>query len=112
MITILSFSFKNQAPYGYNIIDCRAIKNNPHSNPEYHGLDASDIGLREYVLKDPRAKSLLQDALQAYIKGAERIAFGCSYGQHRSVVMAREFKRMLDVPAVLQHRDLIGVNYE
>jgi len=76
---------------------------NPFYIPELRPLTGSDPQVREYVLRHPATKAflghvvpLLRFALPRYEeekKARLGLAFGCTGGRHRSVVIADEVAR-------------------
>jgi len=106
LVTCLAFAFKNGIPEGSAwVVDTRFL-DNPYWVPELRDLDGRDQRVREYVLGQPAAATLL-DGLEATLAPllpayAERgrteltVAFGCTGGRHRSVALAAEFARRLD----------------
>jgi hypothetical protein len=105
LVTCLAFAYKNGIPEGSAwVIDTRFL-DNPYWVPELRELDGRDPRVREYVLGQAAAGSLLDGLeatlvplLAAYaVRGRMEltIAFGCTGGHHRSVALAAEFARRL-----------------
>jgi RapZ C-terminal domain len=105
LVTCLAFAYKNGIPEGSAwVIDTRFL-DNPYWVPELRSLDGRDPRVRDYVLRQAPAGALL-DGLEAtlvplFAAYAERgrmeltVAFGCTGGRHRSVVVAAEMARRL-----------------
>ena len=105
LVTCLAFAYKNGIPEGSAwVIDTRFL-DNPYWVPELRPLDGRDPRVRDYVLRQAPAGALL-DGLEATLVPllgayAERgrmeltVAFGCTGGRHRSVVVAAEMARRL-----------------
>ncbi len=120
LVTCLAFGFKNGIPEDCAwMVDVRFL-DNPYWVPELRPLDGHDERVRSYVLGQPPAARLL-DGLEAavvpllgeYRRSARSrltIAFGCTGGRHRSVVLAAEMARRLggveDVEVELRTREL------
>jgi UPF0042 nucleotide-binding protein len=117
--TIMSFGYKHGLPLDTDlVIDCRFLPN-PHWVEELRSLRGTDVAVREYVMAQPVTEEFLDDLaalltllLPSYIaegKSYLTIAFGCTGGQHRSVVIAEEIARRLRQdqydPKVV-HRDI------
>jgi UPF0042 nucleotide-binding protein len=103
--TIMSFGYKHGLPLDTDVvIDCRFLPN-PHWVDELRPLRGTDDEVREYVMaQDVTAafleglSNMLELLLPAYIaegKSYLTIAFGCTGGHHRSVVIAEEIARRL-----------------
>jgi len=100
LITCLAFGYKRGIPDGAAwVVDVRLL-DNPYWVDELRPLDGRDARVRDYVLNQPAARDLL-DNLERTLKNAlphyrQRgrsqliVAFGCTGGRHRSVVMASE----------------------
>lgn len=116
---IVSFGYKHGLPLDVDIVlDCRFLPN-PHWVDELRPLTGIDEPVRRYVLSQAEARDLLthlDDLLGLLLPGyvAEgksylTIAFGCTGGRHRSVVIADEIASRLRergfAPAVV-HRDV------
>ncbi|HEY7198895.1 MAG TPA: RNase adapter RapZ [Candidatus Dormibacteraeota bacterium] len=103
LVTCLAFAFKNGIPEGSAwVVDGRFL-DNPYWVPELRDLDGRDPRVRDYVLCQPAAATLL-DGLEATLvpllpayRGRTELtlAFGCTGGRHRSVVLAAEMARRL-----------------
>lgn len=98
-VSLQSFSYKRGLPRSVDMIfDCRFLKN-PYWEPDLKDLDGTDARVAEHVMSDPRFEPfaektvdlalLLLPAYRDEGKSYFSIAFGCTGGQHRSVVMAQ-----------------------
>ncbi len=105
MISSISFGFKNGVPTEADLVfDVRFLPN-PHFVPEFRKLTGKDPKVAKYVRQFPQTKEFLDKAaemlkflLPHYIsegKSYLTVAFGCTGGQHRSVFIAEEIKKML-----------------
>jgi UPF0042 nucleotide-binding protein len=103
--TIISFGYKHGLPLDTDlVIDCRFLPN-PHWVDELRPLRGTDVEVRNYVMEQSVTAKFLDDLaallgllLPAYIaegKSYLTIAFGCTGGHHRSVVIAEEIERRL-----------------
>ncbi|MEX2292595.1 MAG: RNase adapter RapZ [Acidimicrobiales bacterium] len=116
---VVSFGYKHGLPLDVDIVlDCRFLPN-PHWVDELRPLTGLDEPVRRYVLSQTSAQDLLtrlDDLLgllmPAYVaegKSYLTVAFGCTGGHHRSVVIAEEVAAILRsrgyLPTVL-HRDV------
>ncbi len=106
LVTCLAFAYKNGAPSeAALLIDARFL-DNPYWVPELRDLTGRDPDVADFVLKQPAARRLLDDMERMVTelvplyqeKGRMHIvvAFGCTGGRHRSVVLASELARRLD----------------
>jgi UPF0042 nucleotide-binding protein len=97
-VSVQSFSYKRGLPRSVdNVFDCRFLQN-PYWQPALRALNGKDVDVAAYVRADPNFEgfcTLVRDLslhlLPAYRdegKSNLTIAFGCTGGQHRSVVMA------------------------
>jgi UPF0042 nucleotide-binding protein len=117
--TIMSFGYKHGLPLDTDlVIDCRFLPN-PHWVDELRPLRGTDPEVHDYVMSQPVTGEFLDDLsamlrllLPAYIaegKSYLTVAFGCTGGHHRSVVIAEEIARRLQddgyEPKVV-HRDI------
>jgi rhodanese/phosphatase family RapZ-like protein len=120
LVTCLAFAFKKGIPEGAAwVVDVRML-DNPYWVEELRPLDGRDPRVREFVVSQQAAKDLL-DNMERTLRAAvphyrERgrselvVAFGCTGGRHRSVVMAHEMsmrlQKMDDVDVEFRTRDL------
>ncbi|MEO1640762.1 MAG: RNase adapter RapZ [Pseudomonadota bacterium] len=104
-LTIHSFSYKRGLPRGMDIVmDCRFLQN-PHWEEHLRAKDGRDPDVAAYVAADPRfgaffdqVKALIDLQLPAHKdegKAHLSIGFGCTGGQHRSVMMAERIASAL-----------------
>lgn len=119
-ITFLSFGFRFGVPSEADLVmDVRFI-NNPFYDETLKELDGCDPKIIEYVMSDESAQSfiikftnLLKFLLPQYLakegKSHLTVAFGCTGGKHRSVVIAHEMANKLredGFEATIVHRDI------
>lgn len=104
-VRILSFGFKYGPPVDADLVfDVRFLKN-PYFVPELKRLPGTDPRVRDYVLGLPETHELLDRTLgfleyvvpKYEIEGKSylTIAFGCTGGMHRSVVVAEHVAQAL-----------------
>jgi UPF0042 nucleotide-binding protein len=119
LISCLSFGFKNGVPLDADMVfDVRFLPN-PHFVPEFHDKTGRDPKVAAYVRGFPQTEEFLAKVTDLmlylvphYVKEGKSyltVAFGCTGGQHRSVMMAEEMTKRLKkvgykVKAV--HRDM------
>jgi UPF0042 nucleotide-binding protein len=105
-IRVVSFGFKYGTPVDADLVlDVRFLKN-PYFVPELKPLPGTDVRVRDYVLALPETREFLDrtlDLLRYVVPKYEKegksyltIAFGCTGGMHRSVVLAEEVANALD----------------
>ena len=105
MIQVTSFGFRHGIPPESDLVfDVRFLPN-PNYIPEYKPLTGRDPRVAQYVRSFPqtqefmdRISDLLKYLLPHYLREGKSyltIAFGCTGGQHRSVMMAGEFRKRL-----------------
>jgi UPF0042 nucleotide-binding protein len=105
LVSCLSFGFKNGVPLDADMVfDVRFLPN-PHFVPEFRKLTGQDPKVAAYVRKFPQTKEFLSRVteLMLYLlphyveegKSYLTVAFGCTGGQHRSVMMAEEMAKRL-----------------
>ena len=105
LITCLAFAYKNGAPADAALLIDARFLDNPYWVPELRDLSGKDVAVADYVMLQPAAGRLLDDVerivrelLPLYQqKGRMHIvvAFGCTGGRHRSVVLASELAKRL-----------------
>jgi RNase adapter protein RapZ len=119
LISCLSFGFKNGVPLDADLVfDVRFLPN-PHFVPEFRKKTGKDTRVAEYIRSFPqtreflgRVNDLMLYLLPHYVEEGKSyltVAFGCTGGQHRSVMMAEDIADRLrehgyHVKAV--HRDI------
>ena len=105
LVSCVSFGFKNGVPLDADLVfDVRFLPN-PHFIPEFRNLTGRHPKVIGYVGHFPqtqefldRVTDLLLFLLPHYIhegKSYLTVAFGCTGGQHRSVMIAEEIKKRL-----------------
>ena len=118
-IRVLSFGFKHGLPLEADLLlDVRFIPN-PYYIPELKNLDGKDARVHQFVKKLPETRKFLEkyfSLIEYLIPVYERegkthltLAFGCTGGRHRSVVIAEEiFAYLKDRrrETSLTHRDI------
>jgi UPF0042 nucleotide-binding protein len=106
LISCLSFGFKNGVPLDADLVfDVRFLPN-PHFVPEFRKKTGLDPKVAAYVRGFPQTKEFLDRVtnLMLYLlphyvnegKSYLTVAFGCTGGQHRSVMMAEEMRKRLE----------------
>jgi UPF0042 nucleotide-binding protein len=105
LVSCLSFGFKNGVPLDADIVfDVRFLPN-PHFVPEFRKRTGKDPKVAAYIRSFPQTEEFLErvSELMLYLlphyveegKSYLTVAFGCTGGQHRSVMMAEEIRRRL-----------------
>ena len=119
MVSVVSFGFRYGVPQDADLVfDVRFLPN-PHFIPKFRPLTGSDARVARYIRSFPqtrrflaRVTELLRFLLPYYIREGKSyltIAFGCTGGRHRSVMMAETVAHALGKrgPAVrVAHRDV------
>src|SRR5271156_2220777 len=119
LVSTISFGYKNGVPLEADLVfDVRFLPN-PHFVPEFRHLTGRHPKVAKYIREFPqtaefldRITQLLLFLLPHYIEEGKSyltVAFGCTGGQHRSVMIAEEVRKRLAkegyrVKAV--HRDM------
>ena len=118
-LSVQSFSYKRGLPRGLDMVfDCRFLRN-PHWDPDLRARDGRDPDVAAYVAADPRfgayldrIKGLIDLVLPAHKDEGRAhlsIGFGCTGGQHRSVVLAERLAASLAQdgwPVSSRHREM------
>jgi UPF0042 nucleotide-binding protein len=120
LVSCLSFGFKNGVPLDADMVfDVRFLPN-PHFVPEFRKKTGLDPQVAAYVRRFRQTKEFLDRVTQLMLyllphyvsegKSYLTVAFGCTGGQHRSVMMAEEIGKRLakagyQVKAL--HRDIV-----
>jgi len=119
LVTCLSFGFKNGVPLDADMVfDVRFLPN-PHFVAKFRRLTGLDKGVADYVKSFAqteeflgRVSDLMLYLLPHYVqegKSYVTVGFGCTGGQHRSVMMAEEMGKRLKKAGYLVkavHRDI------
>jgi len=119
-ISVISFGFKYGIPMDADLVmDVRFLPN-PFYLEELRPLTGDDPKVKEHVLNSEattqfltRYGDLLKYMLPHYIKEGKThlvIGIGCTGGQHRSVVIADEISRQLELDNYqisVKHRDVV-----
>ena len=119
LVSCVSFGFRQGVPEDSDLVfDVRFLPN-PHFVPEFRDLTGTDPRLAKYIRSFPqtrefisRISDLLIYLLPHYIhegKSYLTIAFGCTGGQHRSVMIAEEVGQHLlraGYRVKIVHRDI------
>ena len=105
LITCLAFGYKNGAPADAALLIDARFLDNPYWVPELRERTGHDPAVAEFVLSQPAATKLLDDLHRIvtdlmplyHEKGRMHlvVAFGCTGGRHRSVVLASEMANRL-----------------
>ncbi|MGA9670334.1 MAG: RNase adapter RapZ [Terracidiphilus sp.] len=106
LVSCLSFGFKNGVPLDADMVfDVRFLPN-PHFVPEFRKKTGQDPKVAAYINGFPQTKEFLARVteLMLYLlphyveegKSYLTVAFGCTGGQHRSVMMAEEMGKRLN----------------
>ena len=118
MVSCVSFGFKNGVPNDADLVfDVRFLPN-PHFVPEFRPLTGRHPKVAAYIRQFPqtqefidRISELLIYLMPHYIREGKSyltVAFGCTGGQHRSVMIAEEIAKLLSragYSVKAQHRD-------
>ena len=110
LVTCLAFGYKNGAVQDASLLVDARFLDNPYWVPELRDLSGLHPKVQEFVLRQPAAGKLLDD-LERMIgdlaplyadKGRMHmvVAFGCTGGRHRSVVLASSMARRLEARGV------------
>ena len=117
-LSIMSFGYKHGMPDEADwVLDVRFLPN-PYYVPTLKSLTGKNKKVRDYVLANPEARKfasrvtgLILDLIPYYIKEGKyhlTVAFGCTGGRHRSVVIADTVAERLEEIgriATVKHRD-------
>jgi UPF0042 nucleotide-binding protein len=120
MIYVNSFGFRNGIPPDSDLVfDVRFLPN-PNYIPRFKKLTGRNPGVARYIRSFPqttefmkRITDLLIYLLPHYIREGKSyltISFGCTGGQHRSVMMADQIRKNLaeaGFQAKASHRDIV-----
>ncbi|CAB4780551.1 unannotated protein [freshwater metagenome] len=122
-VNVLSFGYKYGIPVDADlVVDCRFIPN-PHWIPELRPLNGTSSQVSQKVLTSEGVEdfvktyvSLIEQIVPGYIREGKKfvtLAVGCTGGKHRSVAVAEEIAKRLNlisdptpVDAQAVHRDM------
>ena len=121
LIYVTSFGFRKGIPPDSDLVfDVRFLPN-PNYIPRFKNLTGRNPGVARYIRSFPqtvefvkRITELLTYLLPHYIREGKSyltIAFGCTGGQHRSVMMADQIRKNLvgaGFKAKVSHRDIVA----
>jgi UPF0042 nucleotide-binding protein len=120
LIYVTSFGFRKGIPPDSDLVfDVRFLPN-PNYIPRFKNLTGRNPGVARYIRSFPQTvefvkkiTDLLTYLLPHYIREGKSyltIAFGCTGGQHRSVMMADQIRKNLvaaGFKAKVSHRDIV-----
>jgi UPF0042 nucleotide-binding protein len=120
MIYVTSFGYRNGVPLDSDLVfDVRFLPN-PNYIPRFKNLTGKNPAVARYIRSFPqttefisRISDLLIYLLPHYIREGKSyltIAFGCTGGQHRSVMIADEIRSSLanaGFKSKVSHRDIL-----
>lgn len=118
-VSVHSFSYKRGVPRGIDtVFDCRFLAN-PYWVPDLRGRDGREAPVARHIAADPKfdpffskVKDLTAFLLPAHVdegKAHFAIGFGCTGGQHRSVMLAERLGEALRADGwtvSVRHREL------
>jgi RNase adapter protein RapZ len=119
LVSSVSFGFKKGVPLDADLVfDVRFLPN-PHFVPEFRSLTGRDPKVEKYILSFPQSREFLDRVtdlllflLPHYVREGKSyltLAFGCTGGQHRSVMIAEQIARRLSAQGYrikIAHRDI------
>jgi len=121
LVSTVSFGFRHGVPEDADLVfDVRFLPN-PHFVPEFRPLTGRDPKVARYIRSFPQTREFIKRISQLLIyllphyiregKSYLTISFGCTGGQHRSVMMAEEVGKLLQKAGYrvkVEHRDSPG----
>jgi UPF0042 nucleotide-binding protein len=119
MVSVVSFGYRYGVPTDADLVfDVRFLPN-PHFVPRLREFTGKDPKVRRYIRAFPQTGEFLRrvEGLLSYLiphyaregKSYLTIAFGCTGGRHRSVMMSEAVKKYLEkrgTTAKVVHRDI------
>jgi UPF0042 nucleotide-binding protein len=118
-VNVISFGYRYGAPAGVDMVFDTRFLPNPNYVPRLKERTGNHKKVTEYVLRSPASKQFVQkinDLLDFLVPEFKRegksyltIAFGCTGGRHRSVVLANLFGGHLEKMGLhvsITHRDI------
>jgi UPF0042 nucleotide-binding protein len=105
LVSCVSFGYRQGIPEEADLVfDVRFLPN-PHFVPAFRPLTGRDPKVAKYIRSFPQSREFIQRISELLIyllphyisegKSYLTIAFGCTGGQHRSVMIAEEVSRRL-----------------
>jgi RNase adapter protein RapZ len=105
LVSSISFGYKNGVPLEADLVfDVRFLPN-PHFVPEFRHLTGKNASVAKYIRGFPQTSEFLDRVTQMLLfllphyieegKSYLTVAFGCTGGQHRSVMIAEEVRKRL-----------------
>jgi UPF0042 nucleotide-binding protein len=118
LVSCVSFGFKHGVPHDADLLfDVRFLPN-PHFVPEFRAFTGRDPKVARYIRSFPQTKEFIQRISELLIyllphyiqegKSYLTIAFGCTGGQHRSVMISEDVAKRLrkaKYRVKVEHRD-------
>jgi RNase adapter protein RapZ len=118
LISALSFGFKNGVPESADLVfDVRFLPN-PHFIPEFRPYTGKHPQVAKYIRSFPQTQEFIDKVMDMLLfllphyvaegKSYLTLAFGCTGGQHRSVFLAEEIRKLLGKAGYrvkVEHRD-------
>jgi RNase adapter protein RapZ len=119
MVSVVSFGYRYGVPTDADLVfDVRFLPN-PHFVPRLRPFTGKDPKVRRYIRSFPQTSEFLRriEGLLTYLiphyihegKSYLTIAFGCTGGKHRSVMMSEAIQKSLaarNIAAKVLHRDI------
>ena len=119
LVSVVSFGYRYGVPTDADLVfDVRFLPN-PHFVPRLRRFTGKDPKVRRYIQSFPqtaeflrRIEGLLTYLIPHYVREGKSyltIAFGCTGGKHRSVMLAESMKKALEkrnLSAKVVHRDI------
>jgi len=121
LVSCVSFGFRHGVPEDADLVfDVRFLPN-PHFVPEFRPLTGRDLKVARYIRSFPQSREFIKRISQLLIyllphyiregKSYLTISFGCTGGQHRSVMIAEDVGKLLRKAGYrvkVEHRDSPG----
>jgi UPF0042 nucleotide-binding protein len=109
LVSCVSFGFRHGVPEEADLVfDVRFLPN-PHFVPEFRPLTGRDPRVAKYIRSFPQTKEFIRPHYVHEGKSYLTITFGCTGGQHRSVMIAEEVGKKLHQAGYrvkVAHRDM------
>ena len=105
LLSSISFGYKHGVPLAADLVfDVRFLPN-PHFVPEFRHLTGKHPKVARYIRQFPQTEEFLEKTTELLLfllphymqegKSYLSVAFGCTGGQHRSVMIAEEIRKRL-----------------